>query len=153
MSYTTNDWNSFPNHKGCSTEELFQLNHTDRATSPINSVEGLKTLTGKIREINPADIPRQTSGKVLTGKIIKSWRRERGWLQEYKGQLVKPTPKIDNENIKAVMAQPKKPVKFLQAQCSSATDPLMLQRLPTKPSMYYTPVAKPVKISAQSKKG
>ena len=151
MGYSSNDWNSFPNHKECSTEELFHLNHTERATSPINSTEGMKTLTGKVREINPADFPKKTSGKVLTGKVIKSWRKERKWLQECKGQLTKPTPNIDHDKIKTILAQPKKPVKFAEAQCSSSTDPLMLQRLPTKPAVY-NPVAKPVKISVPNPK-
>ena len=73
--YLGNDWNSFPNHKSCSTDELRELNHCNRAVSPITVTDNLPTKTGHVREINPPNHPKKATGKVLTGKVIKSWRR------------------------------------------------------------------------------
>ena len=48
-----NSWDNLPCNQSCDTEELYKLTHSDRASSPITTTEGLPSLTGTPREINP----------------------------------------------------------------------------------------------------
>ena len=144
--YLGNDWGSFPNHKSSSTTELREINSQSRACSPINELEGLPTLMGTVRDINPPNQPKQPKGKVMTGKVIKSWRKERPWLKTLQAEKPLPKPKVDIEKIRETLAQPKKLVKFPISQTSMNTDPLELKRLPTRPALF-NPQLRPVKYS------
>ena len=149
-----NNWANFPQHKGTSTDELRYLTTVDRASSPINCTENLPTLATKVREINPEPTKKpEIEGKVLTGKVIPPYRPERRWMQQLKAENPTPTPKVDVNKIKDILAKPKVRVRVSPAQESQSLDPLGLCRLPTRPSLYNPATKKPkISLPAPAKK-
>ena len=101
---------------------------------------------GKVREINPNNQPKEAKGKIMTGKVMKSWRKEIPWLKTLQAEKPLPKPKIDIERIKEKLALPKMAIKFPASQTSGNTDPLELRRLPTRPALF-NPQLRPVKYS------
>ena len=90
-------------------------------------------------------------GRILTGKVVNSFRKERQLNQQLTAQKPIATPNIDKEKIRKILSQLKKMVKFTASNKPLDLHPLDLKRLPTRPALL-NPEAKKVKLSVQDPK-
>ena len=91
-------------------------------------------------------------GKILNGKIINSWRKERNWLKDFKANKAMKGKSIDKDKIQSILRQPKKPIKFPASQQSAEIDPLNLKRIATHPTLFNPAAKKPTFRMAPGKK-
>ena len=136
-----------PHHQGTDCQDLGLLYQDDKASSPIRPEEGenLKSLTGHVREINASSKksePVRLEGKILTGKVVPSYRKERKWGQTEIIKNPTPTKKIDTDKINQILSQPKKPIKFPKCQEGKQLNTELFDRITSKTSVYCPPAKK-----------
>ena len=144
-----------PHNQSTDTNDLGTLYLEDRACSPINFQEctGYKSLKTVARDINKATKikPQNTKleGKLVTGKVVPSFRKERKWVKEE--EVIRPTPTraVDKDKINKILSAPKKPVTFPNSQLGTKMNTELFDRVTTKTTVFCPPVKK-VKLNLRA---